>query len=324
MTQQTVAASTDTGILLESGTNELEILVFQIGTGSYGINVAKVREVVPPVKVVATPQRPKMVMGMFNLRGHLMPLVDLAGCLNLQPASDDPKSKRVIVAEFNNFRSGFIVDRVERIHRMSWADMRPASGSEYTQTNAVTGIIQINDRLILMLDFESVVDHISMQRGLHVEQVENETHADRANSRIWIVEDSQLVRGLVQSTLVNSGYTRIRAFSDGLQAWNAIESSVETGDLPDLVLTDIEMPQMDGLALTKSIKSHPQLKHIPVILFSSLITPDTTHKGKQVGADDQISKPDVAQVVHLIDRWVLKRRQPPQAPESGDTVSEIE
>jgi two-component system chemotaxis response regulator CheV len=304
------ATSRDKGrseILLESGTNELELLVFRLGKGLYGINIAKVREVILPVRVVAAPSQPPAVLGLFNLRGHVLPLVDLHRYLNTQPLDNAAKTRRIIVTEFNGARASFLVDSVEQIHRLSWAAIRPVPDTDGRQQFVLTGMTEVNGQLIMILDFESIIDHISMQRQLHIDRVENTRDVDRGAYRIWLAEDSHFIRGLMHSALTHSGYNHVQSFSNGVEAWEAIEAC--QGDpqrLPHLIVTDIEMPQLDGLALTRRLKSHAGYRHIPVLLFSSLITEDTRHKGEQVGADDQLAKPDLPRLVQIIDGWAAK------------------
>ncbi len=304
----TQASRNQSEILLESGTNELEVLVFTLGKGTYGINVAKVREVIQPLSLSACPNQPPSVLGMFNLRGRVLPLVDLHHYLKITPATEDAKNLRIIVTEFNGILAGFQVDRVERIYRISWAQMRPPAETQQPgKHSAVTGIVELDDRMILMLDFESIIDHIRMADKLHINSVENEQELDRGAYRVFFAEDSSFIRNIIQKLLVNSGYTQVEGFNNGAEAWKAIQAAQRNGQLPDVVVTDIEMPQLDGLTLTKNIKSEPGLKAIPVILFSSLITDDTRHKGEKVGANEQITKPQFPNVVKLIDKLISQQ-----------------
>lgn len=292
-----------TDILLESGTNELEVLVFTLAGQAYGVNVAKVREVILPVKVIASPDQPGAVMGMFNLRGTVLPLVDLHKYFALLKDDETIDRRRIIVTEFNGQQAAFQVDAVRHIHRISWQAMREVPQLHEGQHHfAVTGVTEINDQLILMLDFESIVDHISLNAQLHIKQVDNPLGIDRGSKRVLLAEDSPFIGKLMIDLLHNSGYRQAQLYRNGGQAWEAISATAKTDEpLPDLLVSDIEMPQMDGLALTRRIKEDAKLRGIPVILFSSLITPDTLHKGKQVGADRQISKPQLSELVQLID-----------------------
>ncbi len=288
-------------ILLESGTNELEVLVFSVGAGTFGVNVAKVREVILPMRTVAAPQQHPCVIGMFNLRGRLLPLVDLHKYLRIEPVGED---RKVIVTEFNGQQAAFAVSGVEQIYRMNWGDMKSVPDTEGQSHFAITGITEIGQRLVLMLDFESISDHISVQDMLHIDRVPNPLGVDRGSARIIVAEDSKFIRGIMTGVLGASGYTQVRAFSNGLDAWHAIQPGVDGQPGCDILVTDIEMPQVDGLHLTRRVKESAPLRHIPVLLFSSLITADTRHKGSQVGADEQIAKPDLPHLVEIVDRWV--------------------
>lgn len=304
-------------ILLESGTNELEVLVFRVGDGIFGINVAKVREVILPLKITAGPEQHPSVLGMFNLRGHVLPLVDLHRYFGTQPAEDvDAKDLRIIVTEFNGQQCAFRVDGVEQIYRMSWKNMKPVPEVSNDQAFAITGITQIDDRLVLMLDFESVVDHINLQDSLHVDFVENQLGVNRDTLRVLVAEDSNFVRSLMERVLLSSGYIQVTSFTNGKDAWDALQQASQSDEESnfDLAIADIEMPMMDGYALTRHIKNDPQLKDMPVVLFSSLISEDTRHKGKQVGASDQIAKPQLPDLVRLVDQWLARLEQ-------GETAS---
>lgn len=294
-----------TDILLESGTNELEVLVFRLDGQPYGVNVAKVREVILPTRATASPDQSDAVMGMFNLRGRILPLVDLHHYFKLEPKESDASRRRIIVTEFNGQQAAFQVDAVEHIHRISWQDMREVpSVHDGANHFAVTGVTEINGHLILMLDFESIVDHIALNKQLHIKKVENPLGIDRGSKIVFLAEDSPFIGNLMIDLLHNSGYTQARLFRNGGLAWDALsELNPGEGALPDLLVSDIEMPRMDGLALTRRIKEDPRLNSIPVILFSSLITEDTLHKGEQVGAHKQISKPQLAELVQLIDEY---------------------
>jgi two-component system chemotaxis response regulator CheV len=292
-------------ILLESGTNELEVLVFGVGKGLFGVNVAKVREVITPMRITACPGQPGSVRGVFNLRGVVLPLVDLHQFLGFEPVHDDPKNRRIIVTEFNGQQAAFQVEHVEHIHRMSWTRMKGVPDSHGNSNFAITGITEVGDRLVLMLDFESIYDAVAFQSDLHVESVDNTLGVDRAARRVLIAEDSPFVIDMMSSVLINSGYGHVETVKSGAAAWEALEAGLAGKQpLPDVVISDVEMPQMDGMALTKRIKEHPGLRHLPVLLFSSLITDDTRHKGQAVGADQQLGKPDLPRLVQIVDGYV--------------------
>ncbi|MFM9959479.1 MAG: chemotaxis protein CheV [Phycisphaerales bacterium] len=303
-------------ILLDAGTNELEVLVFSLAGGWFGVNVAKVREVIRPVPLVASPHRHASVMGMFNIRGSVLPVVDLARHMGMtrsrysaQLKADEPEPEgRVIITEFNGFRCGFRVDTVEQIYRVSWSSIKPAPETDVDRRGPVdvvsstTGVLEMNGRLILMVDFESVADSILHEKRLHVGAVENKVGVDRGSHRVVLVEDSPFMRRLIRDTFVASGYTQTVIYSDGQSAWDAL--SAEGATPPDAVISDIEMPRMDGLRLCKLIKEFPALRGVPVVLFSSLVSEDNVKKGRQVGADLQVPKPELAEMVRIVDRAI--------------------
>ncbi len=304
----TPAKNTRDDILLESGTNELEVLIFGLGEQSYGVNVAKVREVIQTVTIAASPGQPPNVMGMFNLRGAVLPLVDLHSYFKIDPVDSDPQSHRIIVTEFNGAQAAFKVERVEHIHRMSWQEVRSVPDETGSEHMSVTGITEIDGKLVLMLDFESIFDHISMQNTLHITEVENELGVDRGSFNVFIAEDSRFIRNIMQSVLSNSGYEKVTAFTNGGDCWKAIDDAVRTGKpTPDILITDIEMPQMDGLHLTRKVRATSGLEDIPILLFSSLITDDTRHKGEACGANQQVAKPELPKLVQIVDGWIQKQ-----------------
>lgn len=304
-------------ILLDAGTNELEVLVFSLAGGWFGVNVAKVREVIRPVSLVASPHRHASVMGMFNIRGSVLPVVDLGGHLGMQPtkisADESASEGRVIITEFNGFRCGFRVETVEQIYRMSWERVKPAPDTSLNGKGgtiptgvvpSITGVIEMENRLIQMVDFESVADSILHEKRLHIKEVENTQGVDRASKRIVLVEDSPFMRKLVRDTFVRSGYARVEVFSDGQSAWDSLSNETAEATPIDAIVSDIEMPRMDGLRLCKQIKEHSALKSVPVVLFSSLVSEDNLKKGRQVGADMQMAKPELAEMVRIVDRVV--------------------
>ncbi|RMH11039.1 MAG: chemotaxis protein CheV [Planctomycetota bacterium] len=300
-------------ILLEAGTNELEVLVFTLAGGSYGVNVAKVREVIRGLKPTTTPGMHESVLGMFNMRGQLIPLVDLGKHLGLGSIDECQPldQQRIIVMEFNGRQTGFVVESVEQIYRISWQSMRPAPelssfANEADDTpSSCTGVLELGDRLVMMIDFESIADAITLEEKLHVTSVENPENVDRGSYRVLLADDSTFIRTTMLRVFRESGYTQIESYSNGLEAWQAIEANLRSGGKPfDCIVSDIEMPQMDGLALTRRVREQPTMSNTPVILFSSLIYGDNLNKGEQVGATMQLAKPELAEVVRVVDKAV--------------------
>ncbi len=298
------------GILLETGTNEFEIVEFSIGTVNYGINVAKVREVITSADFPVTrmPQAHPYIDGLFTLRGRSMPLVNLPRCLNVDSME---KPKNIIVTEINNYNIGFLVDNVSRIHRISWKDMETAP--EVGDQSRVVGIIKMQDRIVLLLDFESIIAEINPEINAKlttIEDAEIETKAKRSSMHVVVAEDSSMLRELLVTTLHESGYRFVRDFNNGKSAWEYLETlAAKEGPIEDqvrIVVTDIEMPQMDGHRLLKLIREDERLKGVPVVLFSSLISEEMKIKGTELGASGQISKPEINQLISLLDTLIFK------------------
>ncbi len=297
------------GILLESGTNELEIVGFGIGTNKFGINVIKVKEIINPVPVTIVPQAHKNVEGIIELRGEVLPVVNVAEALGFPPLEDETQDK-FIVAEFNKQKVVFHVHSVTQIHRISWGQIEKPSEMYQGIESQIIGVVKLHSEMILLLDFEKMVVEINPDLGINVQQVQKLGKRERSDKRIVAVEDSPLLRKLLHDTLAEAGFEYVEFFENGRDALDYLEGLVKEGkelsEHVDIVITDIEMPQMDGHHLTKRIKAHKELGKLPVIIFSSLITNDLRHKGKIVGADEQVSKPEIAELITLIDKYAMQ------------------
>lgn len=295
------------GILLESGTNELEIVEFQVGSNNFGINVIKVKEIIQPIAVTYIPHAHPHVEGIVQLRGEVLPVVNMSKVLGL-PAINSEQEK-YIVAEFNKQRVVFHVENVTQIHRISWNQIEKPSNIYQGGTSHVIGVIKREDLMILLLDFEKIIVDINPESGINVESIKKLGQRERSNKKIVVAEDSPLLRKLLHDTLNEAGYVNLEFFENGKDALNYLEQlekvSPDISEHVQIVVTDIEMPQMDGHALTKNIKENSHLSKLPVLIFSSLITDDLRHKGDQVGAEDQISKPEIAELVIKIDKFIL-------------------
>jgi two-component system chemotaxis response regulator CheV len=322
------------GILLESGTNEVEILEFYIGEQSFGVNVAKIQAIVQYSrdKITRTPLRHPSMAGMLLHRGTTVPLIDLRTELGIAPRSESrietdasdtdvlagqqkAVSQIVLVTEFNNAVNSFLVDGVNRIHRISWQNINPMnpilarSGSEFTGSTNVEG------KEVLILDMERIVSKIFTDQQMehdHGELSETLIHS-RSDARIILAEDSGTIRSTILDVLHTGGYENVTDFDNGLSAHDRIfelfeaarEEGVNVREKVTGVISDIEMPKMDGLTLCRILKSHADLKDIPVVLFSSLINEQMAAKCRSVGADSFISKPQIATLVDHLDRLCL-------------------
>lgn len=299
---------TEKGILLESGTNELEIVEFTIGNNKFGINVVKVKEIIQPVKVTPIPHSHKNVEGIIELRGEVLAVIDVAEALGIKKESNSVLEK-FIVAEFNKQKIVFHVDSVSQIHRISWDAIEKPSELYQGLESHIIGVIKMKDEMILLLDFERMILDINPNTGITINQVKKLGKRERSEKKLLIAEDSALLRKLLFETLVEAGFHHLEFFENGKDALNFLESLLEEGKTPEeeiqLIITDIEMPQLDGLHFTKRIKENQKLNKLPVIIFSSLITADLYHKGEMVGANGQISKPEIGELIQLIDKLIL-------------------
>ena len=300
-------AVNDSSILLETGTNELEILEFIISGNSYGINVAKVTELMQKQEVQKMPLSHPCVEGVFQPREEVYTIVDLAMYLGFSQ-SDNPDKDIFIITNFNKTNIAFHVHAVESIFRISWQDIEKPDSIIYGgQDGVVTGIAKVNDRIISILDFEKITFDISPDTGINMDEVQAyDGTAPREDIPIVLAEDSALLRKMLQEALTTSGYYNFRIFNNGEEAWDHImamklEAPADILKKIGLVITDIEMPRMDGHRLTKLIKSDPVLMKIPVVIFSSLIDENMYKKGIDVGADAQLSKPEIGNLVNMVD-----------------------
>ena len=276
----------DTNILLESGTNELEVLEFTLGNNHYGINVAKIREILTYQPVTPVPNSHPSVEGIFMPRDTMITVVNLK--LNI----------------------AFHVDAVIGIHRVSWESIiKPDSTINTENNSASTGVIKMDDKLIIILDFEKIVSDISPETGLKVSDVDNMVSRERCDSPILIAEDSPLLSRLITDCLKKAGYTNLIVTMNGQEAWDKLTEFEKAGNVRDKVhciITDIEMPMMDGHRLTKLVKTNDNMKKIPLIIFSSLVNEEMRIKGKQLGADAQLTKPEIGNLVEAIDNLIDK------------------
>ena len=292
------------GILLESGTNEIEVMEFTINENLYGINVAKVREIIMNAPVKAMPHAHPAVEGIFKPRDLVLTVVDLPQYLLGAPCEKGPKDL-FIITNFNKMNIAFRVHTVVGISRISWRDIQKpdktvAGGNE----GVATGIAQCGGDLVTILDFEKIVAEIAPETTIQMSEIERLGHRERQEAPILVAEDSILLSKMIQDALNKSGYVNVRMFSDGQALWSYLESLRDVGDLDErvrLVITDIEMPQMDGHRLTKLIKSDKQFTKLPVVIFSSMINEEMHRKGKELGANEQLTKPDIGRLVEIID-----------------------
>lgn len=307
-------------ILLDANSNELELIEFYIDEvqsdgssyrGYYGMNVAKVIEIIRQPEVTSMPsQHHPAALGTFNLRGRVLPLVDLAVWLGKEMVRND--ALKVIVSEYSGVVTAFLVSGVTRIHRLGWSQVEPPSKHVQSYSGqSVTGVVRIDDRILFILDMEQLIATMNpnLDMNLMVDRMDQDgvRVEDADQFHILVADDSLSIRTIITRTLEHAGY-RVTKASSGKEAWDILEdlrrrsndTKTPLHNLLDVVISDIEMPEMDGHALTRMIKGDPVLKQLPVVLFSSLITDTMRQRGLQAGADYQISKPDLPNLTKQI------------------------
>ena len=299
----------DNKILLESGTNELEILEFVVGENHYGINVAKIREILPYKAPTPIPNAHPCIEGIYMPRDLIITVINLnksLGVLDLPSHEND----MFIVTNFNKLNIAFHVQNVLGIHRVSWADIsKPDDSINNAGSSVATGFLKINSKLIVILDFEKIVTDISPETGLRMSEIDSLGIRQRNNDPILIAEDSPLLGKLIHDSLAKAGYTQLIVTNNGQEAYDylcQLKRNNQLGDKVKCVITDIEMPQMDGHHLTKKIKEDPEMNMIPVIIFSSLVNDEMRRKGELLGADAQLSKPEIGNLVRVLDEIISR------------------
>ncbi len=298
----------DEGILLESGTGEVEILEFTVKGEHYAINVVKVKEILHIDNIAKVPNAHPAVPGISLIRGEVITVIDMRQVLENEKNENVSKSM-TLVCEFNQMKVAFAIDEVLGITRIGWNDIKKPSS--ITSSSLVIGNISLNERLLMLLDFEKIVMDISPSSGITTDRIKDIAEKDRTGYRLVLADDSPMIRTVLKDTLETAGFRNMRFYDDGQQALDYLMNLVEEKGEDfkneiDLLITDIEMPQLDGHTLTRRVKEHKLLKKLPVIIFSSLITGDLKHKGESVGADAQMSKPEVDRLVALIDSLLVQ------------------
>jgi two-component system chemotaxis response regulator CheV len=302
-----------------AGTNKLEILLFSLGVDprterreTFGINVFKVREVMRTPPITASPDMPMAVKGMVSLRGSLVPVVDLAEYIGINPKI--PRDV-MIVAEYNGRTQGFLVEAVDTILRLDWSQMRvPPDMLSSNLGGMVTAVTELADgRLVMMLDVERVlVETVKVDDSYLYKEIKPVSGS--AGMTVLFADDSSVARSQIQNTLDALGMKYISALN-GRAAWeelqkiatSAADAGQKVSDVLHAVLTDVEMPEMDGYILTKHIKSDQRFSNIPIIMHSSLTGMSNSQLGRSVGVDEYVSKFEPQRLAEVLTR-IAKRR----------------
>lgn len=299
----------DSKILLESGTNELEILEFTLGDNYYGINVAKIKTIMKYEKVTPIPNAHPSIEGVFMPREDMITAIDLKNCLGR--GQSEPKGL-FIITNFNKLDIAFHVDNVLGIQKISWSEIiKPEVTISSAEEGVAIGIVKKDSKLIIILDFEKIVTDINPETGLKVADIEELGERHRIDVPILIAEDSPLLNKLIVDSLHKAGYVNLIHTENGQQAYDVIQECKKEGTLKEhvqCIITDIEMPLMDGHRLTKLVKTDDETKDIPIVIFSSLVNDDMKRKGEALGANAQLSKPEIGNLVRVVDELVLDNK----------------
>ncbi|TDR71060.1 chemotaxis protein [Paludibacterium purpuratum] len=283
-----------------AGTNKLEILLFSLGFDQrtnrkevFGINVFKVREVMRTPEITTAPEMPSSVEGMVSLRGSLVPVIDLAKYSGIVTNS---KPEIMIVTEYNGHTQGFLVESVDTILRLDWSAMRmPPDMITNRMAGLVTAVTELDGgTLVMMMDVEKVLAETTLNDDAHLYINVKPIREERM---IFFADDSVVARKQIERTLEVMNIHSAQAIN-GAKAWEELQRMAMQADLAGkklntilhLVLTDVEMPEMDGYMLTKMIKSDPRFQGIPVLMHSSLSGASNQKLGESVGVDAYVSK----------------------------------
>ncbi len=295
---------------MEVQNNEWQVVVFFLGGQAFAISVDKTREILRWPGSRPIPESHPAMIGITSVRGEVMPLLDLRAYLGITPKVPLESSK-VIIAEFNESKLGFVVDAVERIYGISAAEL------DSTLTSAVLGksilyVIKRNESNVLIPDYEAIIQAAapSLDRSLSIDLKKVAELAaplgDLDRYRILVAEDSPLIRTQISDVLTQGGFHNVTLVADGKEAWERLAMKNERYDL---LVTDVEMPRLDGVALTKQVKEHPELKRMPVVVFSSIMVQDVRLKITGTGADAHVTKPELPRMVEKVCRLLLDSKE---------------
>lgn len=294
-------------------TSVLILMEFTIAGQSFGINVSKVTEIMRRCPIKPMQNAHRNIEGIVMLRGTLVNVIDLPAYLNM-PASENPEQDMLMLTNFDNVNAAFKVHTVEGMHHIKWSDVdRPAAAVYDEGDSIVTGTIKIGDNIITIIDFEKILYDISPGTGLQLSDVKIMGEREQSKKPIIIVEDSVFLQKMILEAIEMAGYTNITSFDNGQDAWDYLknlqkecaDNDLALEDKATIVVTDIEMPRMDGHHLTRLIKGDAFLKKLPVLVFSSLVDDAQKALGESAGVSAHLSKPQIGKLVSTIDKWIL-------------------
>ena len=293
--------------ILKVGSNEMELVDFRLikeengktYEGIYGVNVAKVREIIKLPNLTELPGTPEFIDGIFDLRGVVIPVINLAKWMNAKEPKDSKIQMRVIITEFNNILIGFAVHEARRIRRISWSDIESTSFNSsdtgaFNQTK-ITGVTKIeNDEVLLILDLESIIEEL----GLYTPTTEVTTKIDQFSGTALVLDDSSTARRIVKEALQKMGFNVVEA-QDGKEGLEKVQELINifgdhvTQELR-IIVSDVEMPQMDGFHFASLVKNDPRVKDIPIVFNSSISDHFSDIRGKEAGGEVYLTKFDAA------------------------------
>lgn len=296
-------------ILTEVGTNEWQVVVFFLGQQAFAINVDKTREILRWTGCRPVPDTNPAMIGITTVRGEVLPLVDLGKHLKIETTVELEHSK-IIIAEFNELKLGFVVDGVERIYRINSDELDASLTGSFLGENSLY-VIKRDERNIILLDYERIVQAVNP--SIMSQYKLDEPTADKLTDglgnlnayRILVAEDSPLIRRQVTDVLSQGGFHNVESVGHGKAAWDRI-CQEEPGHF-DLLISDIEMPKMDGFALTRLVKESEVHRDMPIIMFSSIMADDIRRKAVSIGADAQITKPEIGRLIEQVCALFRKR-----------------
>ena len=306
--------------VIEFYVNEVEPATGKVSRAYYAINVVKVIEIIKLPETTEIPgSHQSSVIGTFDFRGKVLALVNLAAWMGSTLARS-PEDK-VIVSEFSGHALAFLVSGATRVVRLNWSMVEmPDENLKAISRNSITGIIQHNDRLLFLLDMELIASAIDPQYFAEIRKRAEAADLSLPPGEHWkilVVDDSHPIRTIVSQSLEASGYvvTAVpsgKAALDLLNRWKdeSARNTASLNEYVDLIVSDIEMPEMDGHTLTKTIKRDPVLGRLPVVLFSSIITDSLAKLGDEAGADAQVTKPELPSLAIKVSELIKKRRNP--------------
>ena len=294
-------------------TSSLELMEFTMAGDSFGINVAKVTEIMRATKITPMTMSHPCIDGVFKPRDKLVTIINLPRYMALRE-SENPEHDMFMLTNFDNVSAAFLVHTVEGMHRISWNKVeRPSSIIYGSNDSVITGTTKIGNKIITIIDFEKVLYDINPETGLQISEVQRMGERVEISKPIVVVEDSVFLRRMLLESLEVAGYSNITSFDNGQDAWDYLvkcRSECLANITPiekkvSIIITDIEMPRMDGHHLTKLVKSDDVLTKIPVIVFSSLIDDAQKQQGERLGVNAHLSKPQIGKLVSTLDEWIL-------------------